>query len=527
MLLASRSGNTGQPRTRTGAHLPTLLISNTHLHAKAGAEVREGMDIFLEGDRILSIAPHDPAVSTTFAGRVIDGEPFVTMPGFVNAHTHSNESFELGLYDAMPLELWLLYKYPPGGVSPLAERVHYLRTMLLAIDSVRSGITTVQDDLINPAFEVAAFDGSAAAYRDIGLRATLTVSMGDRTLTSPLPWLAELMPAPMLAEVEAGVPPSVQEHFARFERHFERWHGENGRMRVIPGPIGPQWCSDALLQRAAAIAAERGLGVHTHALESRLHAIEAQRLYGCTLVEHLDRLGVLAPQLTLNHAIWLTEEDIVRLASRGCSITHNPASNLKLGSGVARVPELLRAGVNVALGTDGTSTSDRSDMFRSLGLAAMLHRIGAHDCDLWPTAEDAVHMATAAGGASAGWDIGAVEPGRKADLVLLSRDDFALLGMDAFAARLAFAASAEAVHTVIVGGEVIMQDRQLCRVDESALRREIREAAREYLAQHVRPGHAISRRFAPYFKAVLDRAANEGVAAPVPAVRLRPPFGTS
>jgi 5-methylthioadenosine/S-adenosylhomocysteine deaminase len=501
----------------------SLLIRNTCLYANARATARDGVDIVIDGDSIRSIAPHD--AGRAFAGTIIDGTPFVTMPGLVNAHTHSNESFELGLYDAMPLELWLLYKYPPGAVQPVPERVHYLRTMLLAIDNVRSGITTVQDDLINPVFEALAFDGSAAAYRDIGLRATLTVSMGDRSLTAPLPWLAELMPAPMLAELEAGSPTSAALHFARFEQHFARWHGAaQGRMRVIPGPIGPQWCSDALLQRAAAIAAERDLGVHTHTLESRLHAIEAQQLYGCTLIEHLDRLGVLSPRLTLNHAIWLTDDDIARLAAHGCSITHNPASNLKLGSGVARVPELLRAGVNVALGTDGTSTADRSDLFRSLGLAAMLHRIGSHDCDTWPTAEDAVHMATAAGARSAGWDSGEIAPGRKADLVLLARDDFAFLGTDALASRLAFATSAEAVDTVIVGGEVIMQGRQLQRVNEAALRREIGDAAREHLERHVRPGHEAARRFAPYFKAVLARAASEPVAAPVPALRLRPPF---
>ena len=505
--------------------MPSLVISNTCLYAKAGAAVRDGVDITVEGDRIRAIAPHTPGIAPASTGTVIDGTGLLAMPGLVNAHTHSNESFELGLYDAMPLELWLLYKYPPGAVHPLPERVHYLRTMLLAIDNVRSGITTVQDDLINPAFEVAAFDGSAAAYRDIGLRATLTVSMGDRSLTAPLPWLAELMPAHLLAELEAGAPTSAAEHFARFEQHFARWHGAaGGRMRVIPGPIGPQWCSDALLQRAAAIAAERSLGVHTHTLESRLHAIEAQQLYGCTLIEHLDRLGVLSPQLTLNHAIWLTDDDIARLSAHGCSITHNPASNLKLGSGVARVPELLRAGVNVALGTDGTSTADRSDLFRSLGLAAMLHRIGSHHCDDWPTADDAVHMATAAGARSAGWDAGCIEPGRLADLVLLSRDDFALLDTDALASRLAFATSAEAVDTVIVGGEVVMQGRRLRKVDEAALRREIRAAAIDHLERYVRPGHEIAQRFAPYFRAVLEMAASEPVAAPVLALRLRPPL---
>lgn len=503
--------------------MPSLLISNTHLYAEAGASVIPGRDVVIDGDQISAILVHQAERASGFAGTVIDGADFVTMPGLVNAHTHSNESFEMGLYDAMPLELWLLYKYPPGVVHPLTERMHYLRTMLLAIDNVRSGVTTVQDDLINPAFEIAAFDGSAAAYRDIGLRATLTVSMGDRALTAPLPWLADVMPAALLAELEAATPPDAQAHWRRFERHFRIWHGAaEGRLRVIPGPIGPQWCSDDLLRRAGALAQERDLGVHTHTLESRLHAIEAERLYGCTLIEHLERLGLLSPRLTLNHAVWLTDDDIRRLADHGCSVTHNPLSNLKLGSGIARIPELLDAGVNVALGTDGSSTADRSDLFRSLGLAVTLHRIGGYDCERWPTAVDAVRMATGAGARSAGWNTGSIRPGYKADLILLSRQDFALLDTDAFASRLAFAAHAEAVDTVIVGGSVVMRARALCRVDEPALRREIASVATDYLAR-VREGHAVAARFAPGFKAVLARAALEPVAAPEAALRTRLP----
>lgn len=501
-----------------------LLITNTTMFPGAYQAVQTNVDILVENTLIRAIEPTGKIAANSNSYQLLDGSSLITMPGLVNAHTHSNESFELGSYDALPLELWLLFKYPPGAIRPISERWHYLRTMLLAIDSVRSGVTTVQDDLINPAFETAAFDGSAGAYRDIGLRATMTVSMGDKSLTAPLPWLREIMPDELYAELNRHTPPTRDDHFNLFERHYARWHAQaDGRLRVILGPIGPQWCSDELLMRATSISRERSVPVHTHTLESKLHAIEATQLYGCTLVEHLDRLGVLSPRLTLNHAVWLTDDDLRRLADNGCHVTHNPLSNLKLGSGIARVPDMFAAGINVALGTDGTSTSDRADMFRSLGLAAMLHRVGTLDASRWPTANDAIAMATINGASSAGLNTGVLAAGKLADLILLTRNDFAFLGTDNIASRLAFATGAEAVDTVIINGELVMQERRLCKIDETRLRQDIMDAGALYLEQHVRPGHQSSERFEPWFRQMLLRASDEPVQAPIDAVRVSPP----
>jgi len=504
--------------------LKPLLITNTTIFPGAWHPVQNNVDILVENTSISAIEHTGKIGGDPHSLQELDGSSLIAMPGFVNAHTHSNESFELGCYDAMPLELWLLFKYPPGAVRPISERWHYLRTMLLAIDSVRSGVTTVQDDLINPAFETAALDGAASAYRDIGLRATITVSMGDKSLIAPLPWLREIMPAELFAELNQHVPPSTNEHFRLFEHHYTKWHGQAGeRLRIILGPIGPQWCSDALLTRANSISQERHIPIHTHTLESKLHAIEAEQLYGCTLVEHLARIRVLSPRLTLNHAIWLTDDDLRRLADSGCHVTHNPVSNLKLGSGIARVPEMLAAGINVALGTDGTSTSDRADMFRSLGLAAMLHRAGTLDSSHWPTANDAIAMATINGARSAGLDGGVLAPGKPADLILLSKRDFSFMGTDNIANRLAFATGADAVDTVIINGEIVMENRILCTIDETRLRQEIMAAGQLYPEQHVRPGHRSSRRFEPWFRQMLLRTIAEPVPAPIEALRVSAP----
>lgn len=367
------------------------------------------------GDRIAAVGTDLDGDARAREARLIDCGDRLVIPGFVNAHTHSNESFEQGFYDALPLEVWLLWKYPPLAIPRLPERVHYLRTLLLGIESVRSGITTVQDDLINQLADPCAFDGSAAAYRDLGLRANLTTSMGDQPALASLPWTDELMDPGLRSEL-AGIPRAGwRDLIALFERNSARWHGAgDGRIRVILGPIGPQWCST----------------------------------------------------------------------------------------------DLLKAGVPIGLGTDGTSTSDRADMFRSLGMAAMLHRLADLGYDTWIDADDAFEFAAigAARTAMLHDDIGVIEPGRKADLALIDRNDYGLIPLKRPLSQLAYGVNSEAVRSVIVDGKLVMSERVLKTIDEPAVKAEIREEAERYLRDHVPQMEACARRFEPYFRAAHLRA---------------------
>ena len=504
---------------------PSILIRNGYVIPGAHRPHLDRADIFIDGDRVAAIGPdllQQQAIAAR-APRVIDAAKRIVIPGFINAHTHSNESFSQGFWDALPLEVWILHKYPPFALKPLPERTHYLRTMLLAIESVRSGITMVQDDLINRLSETAAFDGSAAAYRDIGLRAAITTSMSDRQFLEPLPWLDELMDPAMRAELATLPVVGWREHIAMFERNAAKWHGAaNGRIRAILGPVGPQWCSNELLQAATEISLARDLPVHTHTLESKLQAVQAQLMYGRPMVEHLDDLGVLTKNFTLNHAIWLTDGEIERLGGRGCSISHNPLSNLKLGSGIARVRDLKKAGVNVALGTDGASTSDRADMLRSLGMAALIHRVGDMDYDTWVTAEEAFEMATIGSARSTGLadDIGTIDVGKKADLVLLDREDYGFIPLFRPIQQLAYAVNSDAVRTVLVDGEVVMDERALTRIDEAAIKAEMIEAANAYVRDNMANMEKLAARFHPYYRAAHMRAALTNVPASRAPVRL-------
>ncbi len=504
---------------------PPILIRNGYVIPRAHHAHLERADILIEGDRIAAIGSDLLSQQSVAARhpRVIDASKRIVIPGFINAHTHSNESFAQGFWDALPLEVWILHKYPPFALKPLPERTHYLRTMLLAIESVRSGVTTVQDDLINRLSETAAFDGAAGAYRDLGLRAALTTSMSDRQFLESLPWLDELMDPAIRADLATLPVVPWREHLALFERHAGKWHNAaDGRIRVILGPVGPQWCTDELLQATADISRARGLPVHTHTLESKLQAVQGQLMYGRPIVEHLEALGVLTPHFTLNHAIWLTDSEIELIGARGASITHNPLSNLKLGSGIARVRDLKRAGVNVALGTDGTSTSDRADMLRSLGVAALIHRVGDMDYETWVTAEEAFEMATLGSARSTGLgdEIGAIEVGRKADLVLLDREDYGFIPLYRPIQQLAYAVNSDAVRTVLVNGEVVMDERVLTRIDEAAIKAEMIATAEAYVRDNMAHMEKLAARYHPYYRAAHMRAAVTDVPASRAPVRL-------
>jgi 5-methylthioadenosine/S-adenosylhomocysteine deaminase len=500
-----------------------LLLSGGTIVASATAQPSVG-DLLIEGNRITAMGGDLSERAEALGASRIDCRERLVLPGLVNAHTHSNESFEQGFYDALPLEVWLLWKYPPFAIPRLPERVHYLRTMLLAIECVRSGYTTVQDDLINQLADPAAFDGSTAAYRDIGLRANVTTSMWDRPATASMLWLDELATGVQRAVYEKLGAVDWRDQIALFERNAARWHREGGgRIRAILGPVGPQWCSDELLQAATEISRSRGLPVHTHTLESRMHAVQGEALYGKTIIEHLAEIGVLQPHFTLNHAIWLTDRDIERIAEAGCCVTHNPMSNLKLGAGIARVRDFLKAGIPVGLGSDGTSTSDRADGFRSLALAAILHRVDDQDYETWTTAADAFAMATTGAARTAGLAdaVGVLEPGKLADIMLLDKTDYGLIPLKRPISQVVYGVNSEAVRTVIVDGAVVMDERRLNMIDEGALKAEIREEAERYLRDHVPAMEAQAKRFESYWRAAHLRVAQ----TPVPADRARVRIG--
>ena len=462
-------------------------------------------DVVIEAGRIEAIGPD---VGEGYDGEVIDSSGSIIMPGLINAHLHSNEAFQQGVYDNLPLEIWLGESYPPFGFPLLSEHDYYLRTMLAAIESVRAGVTTVQDDYVHPPATPGAMDAAIRAYADIGLRAWVAVDMWDVPLLDCVPYARDIIPAVEQHEINALPVADCAAQLDLFRLQFDNWHGHDDRIRIILAPCGPQRCTIKLMEEINELSARHDVPLHSHTLETRLQAVQAQDQWGKTAIEYLDEIGFLSPRLTIVHGIWLNDRDIGLLADNGCSVVHNPLSNLKLGSGICPLRKLLDAGINVALGTDGLATSDTADLIEAIRVASLIHKNPATHHGDWVAGADVFRMATM-GGAQSGMmerEVGSLEVGKRADVILLDRDHWGFVPLTNPIRQLAFSVTSEAVQTVIVEGGVVMRNRKIQNIDEDALRSEIREATDRYVRDFVPAMKAGSMRLAPYFEEIHQRS---------------------
>ncbi|MEM8550781.1 MAG: amidohydrolase [Pseudomonadota bacterium] len=502
-----------------------ILIRGGYVIANdTAASVWDPGDVLIDADRIVAVAPNLSEQAQQYPSlEVIEAAGHLVLPGFIDAHMHSNEGFEMGRYDNLPLEIWLSEVYPPFGAADLSWRDWYLRAMLVGIVSIRSGVTALQDDVINLAATPDAVDATASAYRDLGLKGWITASMWDESFCASLPFMDAILPADLKAELDALPVPSAGEQIALYKTLRERWHGKDG-IRIILGPCGPQRCSVPLLEEVAALSEDQDIPIHCHVLETKTQAVTGQEKYGRTLVQFLEDVGCLTHRLTINHAIWLTQGDIERLGAAGASITHNPLANLKLGSGVAPIRKLKQAGVNVALGCDGVASADTADIFAAFKAAAMLHKIGTHDYRDWISAHEVMHMAThgAARSSLMHDDHGSLEPGRQADVIVLDRKHWGFIPLHDPVRQIAFSAASEAVRTSIVAGRVVLRDRLLTLVDEAALLSEISEAAERFRREDCPRMSAGAARVRPFLDEMHTRATQTNVDAGHIPLRLPP-----
>lgn len=460
-------------------------------------------DILIEGDRIAAIG----ALPDARAAQVIDGRDRLVMPGLVNGHMHSPEALYKGRYDNMPLELWMLYAYPILGAQVLSPRLVYLRTALCAIESLRTGTTCVTDDVYeSPHQTPEQLDAVFQAYEDVGLRATISGHVVDRPFLDTIPFTQDLVPPALRAEAEALPPADTQVWLDHCRDALARHHGRAGRLNFMVAPSAPQRCTPELMQAAMELAEAHDTPFHTHILETRVQAVTGQEFYGETLIAYMQRLGLLRARTTIAHSIWVTDADIEMMGEAGVSIVHNVISNQKLGAGVAPVKRLMRAGVNVALGSDGISTSDTTRMFAVMHAAGLIHNVQTPDTDLWLSAEEVLRAATLGGAQSAclGAETGSLEPGKKADMIVLDLNTVPFTPRNDMANHLVYCETGSSITHAIVNGEVMAEAGRCLRIDEAALLAELREEMPAFIAAHEHT-EALNRRFAPYFQKIHER----------------------
>lgn len=409
--------------------------------------------------------------SESVSGRVLDGDALIAIPGLVNAHTHAHNSLLKGTGDCRTLEI---HSNALTGVMAAWEpRHYYLSAVLGAIEMAKTG-TTSACDMVNlvghkPREALAA---TIQAYVDVGLRVTLAPTLSDLPLAAGLPGNLEWLPDDLRKEVyksSAGL--SAGAALKIVDDAVGQWHGTNGgRIRLAIGPRAPGICTDGLLTACHDLARRHKLPIVTHVAETKLQALHSIETHRATIVERLARLGMLGRQTSIAHAVWVTSGDIALLRESNTSIAHNPASNLKLGSGVAPIRESLDAGINIALGTDGSAASDNQNMFGAMWIAALLSHARHPNPSQWLRSAEVFRMATRGGATTlgTGLKVGEIRPGMRADITLLRRSS-TLTPLNDGVGQLVYSDLGSSVHTVIVDGRPIVKDGQLLWVDEARL----------------------------------------------------------
>jgi guanine deaminase len=383
---------------------------------------------------------------------------------------------------------------------------------------LKTGCTTAYDlfmALPSPTSE--GVEAVIRAYADVGLRAVLAPAVSDIVFHRTVPHLLDLLSPDLRRTVESFRATPAQELLALSEETIRRWDGfAGGRIRTAVSPTIPGQCSDEFLAGCARLIREYGVGLHTHLAETKVQAIYGMQRWGRSTLSALDALGLVDMHFTGAHGVWLTEEDISLLAGRGGMIAHNPASNLRLGSGIAPVRELLDAGVTVGLGTDGSMSSDNQDMFEAMRFAGLVSRIRfPYTQERWLDAKDVWHMATTGSAEVLGSsEIGAISPGHKADLTLLRQDSVFLRPLNRPVSALAFAETGAGVDTVLVDGRIILRHGEVTTVNERALYARAQEAA-ERIAHANHTEWALATAITPY----LAEACRAAATTPFPVTR--------
>lgn len=388
------------------------------------------------------------------AESIIDGQDHLAMPGLINAHTHMAMSLLRNYADDLPLMEWLNQHIWPVEAQLSAEDV-YMGTLVSIAELIRSGCTTFRDMYFFT-------DEVAKATQISGLRANLGLGM-------------------------VGVTDPEYRLFETVESLYKRWHLQaEGRIRIELAPHAPYTCPDAYLIKVSQLAQDLRVPIHIHLSESRFEVESSKRDKGLTPIEHVHQLGLFKSMSSAAHCVHLEENDFKILSEENVSVLYNPSSNLKLGNGFADIRNMLKHNINIALGTDGSSSNNNLNMFEEMHLAALVNKGVEEDPTVLP-AYSVLEMATLGGARALGIDTvtGSLEVGKKADILLLDLDKPHLTPMHDPISALVYAASGSDVSHLFCNGKLIMKDYEILTFDEKDVLKKARMLAKELIAKTI------------------------------------------
>ena len=399
-------------------------------------------------DRILQqIVPLEKGRPLPEALHVIDAQGGIVLPGLVNTHSHLPMALFRGLADDLPLMTWLNDHIFPAENKYISPPSVQLGTLISCAEMLLSGTTTCCDGYFHE-------EAVAQAVRESGMRAVLGHGVID-------------FPAP-------GVP-NPAENIQKAVAFIKKW--KQACPTITPSIFchSPYTCSAETLQKAKTAANENEILCQIHAAETKGEWEQIHASHGVSPIQYLRNIGVIDDNTLLVHSVWVDSNDIDTIAKQRAGVSHNPASNMKLSSGIAPIPKILNAGISVGLGTDGCASNNTLDLFQEMDTAAKLHKVDTLD----PTAMDArtvIKMATIEGARAIGLGdrIGSLEAGKQADLIIIDTDKPHLVPMYSAASHVVYAVIGSDVRNVIIDGKIIVRDRELLTLDIEKTMREIK-----------------------------------------------------
>lgn len=427
----------------------TIITGGTILTLdKNDKKIEEGA-LAIDGDTIVATGKAEELKKQFCSRALIDTADCLVMPGLVNGHTHAAMSCFRGIADDLELMAWLNNYIFPAEAKNVDPELVYWGSLLAGAEMIKSGTTTFCDMYI---FE----EETARAAKQAGLRCLLGEVLFD-------------FPSPNIKTPAEG--------FAYTRQLIERW-ADDPLINIVVEPHSLYTCSPALLTEAKNIADAYHVPYAVHLLENQTEQARLHHMFGKKALVFLKDIGYLTERFLAYHCVCLDEDDIELFADHGCQAVHVPESNMKLASGVAPVPAMLKAAITVGLGTDGCASNNNLDMFQAMDAAAKLHKVISLDPTVM-NAKTVIRMATCEGAQALGLGniTGSLEVGKKADIAIIDCNKPHLTPMYNEYSHLVYAASGADVDTVLINGQVVMRNRRLLTIDEREVMARVREIA--------------------------------------------------